>query len=83
MVAILSTGSPGFNATFDVTAQMPGFGVQEIHEAGAIVFAILPDGRLGPAAIRFGQLLLSPEPHLPEQLPVITDRYNILGVVRC
>jgi hypothetical protein len=83
MVAILSTGSPGFNATFDVTAQVPGFGVQEIHKAGAIVFAILPYGRLGPAAIGFGQLLLSPELYLPEQLPMITIRYNILGVMRC
>jgi len=41
----------------DVTTQGSGF--RKFTRAGAMVFAILPHGRLGPAAIRLRQLLLS------------------------
>jgi hypothetical protein len=40
-----------------VTAQISGF--RKSTRAGAMVFAILPHGRLGPTAIGFGQLLFS------------------------
>jgi hypothetical protein len=42
--------------------RVQGSGFRKYTRAGAMVFATIPHGRLGPEAIEFEQLLLSPEP---------------------
>jgi hypothetical protein len=60
---------PAANERLGVTTQVSGFGssgFRKSSRAGTIFFAILPYGRLGPAAIGFGQLHLKGRFHAIE-----------------